>query len=251
MFVANRDCYDWATEKGVELPAIEAQSARSYPVDIKSVHHPETRRHSRISFGMVIALAIVAVFAWGYTQKHLRERRQEAEYRVKDATARRGNPVLSVPEGLSVESLGELQAIRKCATGLDGPDYSMCFGQGSLLGIPGYLTVEWTSTHRLHSLSYDFQLPSVKVLLPRLVEQYGPPHRFDGLSNSSEALGLCWPLPEGQSIVMEKSTDDKDPGLSVTIESQVAANLHQLLEAVSMPCSAQPGVSPAAFSAEQ
>jgi hypothetical protein len=214
--------------------------------------HPETRRAFRwISPGMIIAAAAVAVFAWGHTQKILRERRQDVQYRAEDAAARLGNPTLSVPRELSIEPVAELRGIRKCTTGLDSPDYSMCFGQGSLLGIPGYLTVEWTSAHQLHSLSYDFQLPSAKVLLPRLMELYGPPHRFDGLSNSGEALGLCWPLPEGQSIVMEKSTDDKDPELSVRIESQVSANLYQLLEAVPRPCPEQPRVSPAAFNTEQ
>lgn len=214
--------------------------------------HPETRRlFRRVSPGMIIAAAAVAVFGWGYTQKILRERRQDAQYRAEDAAARLGNAALSVPQELSVEPVAELRGIQKCTTGLDSPDYTMCFGQGSLLGIPGYLTVEWTSTHQLHSLSYDFELPSAKVLLPRLVGLYGPPHRFDGLSNADEALGLCWPLPEGQSIVMEKSTDDKDPGFSVRIESQVSANLDQLHEAIPKPCPEQPRVSPAAFDTEQ
>lgn len=214
--------------------------------------HPEAGKPlRRISPGMIIALAIIAVFAWGYTQKLLRERQHEANFRAKQTAARRGNPVLKVPPELFIESLADLQNVRNCMAGFDSPDYSMCFGEGSLLGIPGYLTVEWTSTHQLHSLSYDFQLPSAKVLLPRLVELYGQPRRFDALSNSDEAFSLCWPLPNRQSIVMEQSTDDKGSGLSVRIESQVSANLYQLMEAIPSPCREQPPVSSAAFHSEQ
>lgn len=96
-------------------------------MDIEGVH-PETRRHSRISFGMVIALAIVAVFAWGYTQKLLRERRQEAEYRAKDATARRGNPVLSVPlnRSLSCKPPADVQPALMALITLCASDKDRC-----------------------------------------------------------------------------------------------------------------------------
>lgn len=181
--------------------------------------------------GVVIAFLILAVVAWGYGQKLLNEHRRQAEFEAKDAAARRGNPVLTVPQDLSVGAPSELAAVQPCGPGsIDGPEYSTCFGQGSLLGIPGYLTVEWTSQHQLHSLSYDYQVPSAKVLISRLVQLYGAPHRFDGVTDPAIAMGLCWPLPPGQGVVvMEKSGDEKDRDLSVRVESQVAASLHQLL----------------------
>ena len=201
---------------------------------------------SWVSPGKVVVAAVVLIFGWGFTQKILREHRQAAEFHAKDTAARRGNPVLAIPEELSSEAPSDLQAFGKCTRGLDGPGYSMCFGEGALLGIPGDLTVEWTPKHQLHYLAYELHVASAKVLIPRLTELYGPPHRFDGLPASGYALGICWPLPNGQAVVMERG-DDKGRTISVMIESQVAANLYQLLDAVGRPCPAQPLVPPRAF----
>jgi len=201
---------------------------------------------SWVSPAKVVVAALVLIFGWGLTQKILREHRQAAEFQAKDTTARRGDPVLAIPEELTSKGLSDLRTFGQCTRGLDGPGYSMCFGEGALLGIPGDLTVQWTPKHQLHSLAYELHVASAKVLIPRLTELYGPPHRFDGLPAPGYALGICWPLPNGQAVVMERG-DDKDRTISVMIESQVAANLHQLFVAVGRPCSAQPLVPPRAF----
>lgn len=199
---------------------------------------------SWVSPGKVVVAALMLIFGWGFTQKILREHRQAAEFQAKDTAARRGNPVLSIPEELSANgSSSDLQTFGECTQGLDGPGYSTCFGEGALLGIPGDLTVEWTPKHQLHYLAYDLHVASAKVLIPRLTELYGPPHRFDGLPASGYALGICWPLPNGQAVVMERG-NDSDRTVSVMIESQVAANLHQMHEAVPRPCTAQPLAPP-------
>jgi hypothetical protein len=206
----------------------------------------QTNMFSWVSPGKIVLTAVVLVFGWGLTQKTLHKHRETADFNAKDAAARRGNPVLALPEELSSETPSDLQAIGKCTGGLDGRGYSMCFGEGAFLGIPGDLTVEWTPNHQLHYLAYELQLASAKVLIPRLTELYGPPHRFDGLPASGYAIGVCWPLPNGQAVVMQRG-DDNERTVSVMLESQVAENLYQLLEAVPRPCPAQPLVLPKAF----
>jgi hypothetical protein len=204
---------------------------------------------SWFSPGKLAFVAIVLIFGWGFAQRTLREQRERADFNTKDAAAQRGNATLTIPEELVPGAPSALEALGECTSGVSGSGYSMCSGEGAVLGVPGDLTVEWTSKHQLHYLLYELQLASAKVLIPRLTELYGPPHRFDGLPVSGAAIGLCWPLPNGQAVVMQRG-DDNDRTLSVMIESEVAANRYQLLEAVPKPCPAQPLVPSKAFDSD-
>lgn len=189
----------------------------------------------------VVVLLVVGVFAYGFYSKYSREAAARQASKAAYAQAERGNPVLTIPAELEMDSADKLAQIGDCALGLFSAKHKLCQGDGILFGVPGYVAVEKTEAGQLHSVTYMFSPPAKRLLLQKLAERFGPAHRFDSLGSTYPPHGWCWPLPGGQEVVLEnESPDDNNPEFAVYIESEVAGNLYRHMEAIQGSCLSHP-----------
>jgi hypothetical protein len=156
--------------------------------------------------------------------------------------AGRGNAVLILPKGLPTDSPERLLAVGHCGRGLLVPEHTFCRGEGILFGIPAYLDVERIDAQSLHFLVYTFQPPSRALLVERLRQLFGAPHRYDRWRSPVPPRGLCWPLPQGQEVVLYEDYNERDPDLTVSVYSEAAANETRSAMSIAQPCQTQPVV---------
>jgi hypothetical protein len=189
-----------------------------------------------VVFAWVLVALIVGIGSL-YGWKQYRSHEDQEEFKRRYQAALEGNPVLTVPDNFPVGPKEALLAIKPCGPGMFIGRVS-CHGEGELFGIPGYLDVDHVDATNLHSLTYSFQLPAKPRLIHNLEQLYGPPHYVYA---RYPARGLCWPLPAGEEILMEYDEhSDADPGVTISVNSQVAAKLIRLVEAIPTSCDAQP-----------
>lgn len=189
--------------------------------------------------GLIAVLAVVAVgglFGW---KKYQQYQKHQAFERAHER-ALQGERVLIVPSQLRMDSPEQLIAHTECkGMGLDLLKESQwCTGEGEFFGIPGYVDIERLKDGRLHSVSYSFQLPARKRLTESISAVFGRAHELDG---RSPGRGICWPLSGMEDIEMEWSDpNDSDPSVTVFLNSQVAAQLTQWMEARPHRCVEEP-----------
>jgi hypothetical protein len=187
---------------------------------------------------------LTCVLVYGLYSKHARRVAEDRQFQSELAQAEIGNPVLTIPTELPMDSRTTLAQMAHCRPGLFGVTHKLCQGNGILFGIPAYVAVEKLQTGQLYSVTYSFESPAKGVLLQKLASLFGPAHRFDSLDSLTPAMsarGWCWPLGGGQEVVLEnEDPDDQEPEIAVYIESEVAANLYRLLEAIRGTCRSHP-----------
>lgn len=192
----------------------------------------------------VVVVLVVGVFAFGAYTKHNRRVAERRQHEMEQAQADQGNPILTLPAELPMDSPAALAQIGDCTLGLFGAKHKLCQGDGTLFGLPAYVAVEKFDSGPLFSVMYTFLPPAKGTLFQKLTDHFGPAHRFDSLEPPMPPHGWCWPLPGGQEIVLEnESSDDKDPQIAVYIESEVAANKYRLFEAIRGTCQSHPMLS--------
>jgi hypothetical protein len=192
----------------------------------------------------VVVVLVASMFAFGAYTNHSRRVAEHRHYEMERAQAEKGNPVLTLPAELPMDSPAALAQIGDCRSGLFGAKHKACQGNGTLYGLPAYVTVEKFDTGPLFSVMYIFLPPAKGTLFQKLTDHFGPAHRFDSFGPPIPPYGWCWPLPGGQEVVLEnESSFDKDPQIAVYIESEVAANMYRLMEAIRGKCQSHPMLS--------
>jgi len=192
----------------------------------------------------VVVVLITGIIAFGAYTKFSRREAEHRQHQMEREQAERGNPVLTLPAELPMDSPAALLQVGNCTVGLFGATHRLCQGDGMFFGVPAYVAVEKLDTGQLYSVTYSFLPPAKRMLFEKLTARFGPAHRFDSLAPTFPPQGWCWSLSGGQEVVLEnESPDDKDPQIAVYVESEVAANQYRLFEAIRGTCQLHPLLS--------
>lgn len=199
--------------------------------------------------GTLLTVLSLLALASGVGWKQYRRAQWDAAAERAHQRALQGNRILAPPARLPMDSPERLLTLSNCLPmrinlGTAGVS---CNGEGELLGIPGYVDVERVDQQHLHSVAYSFDLPARMKLREGLSQLFRPAHSLDARYPDR---GVCWALPDGQSIVMEwddppelseaASASTAAPQVSILINSQVAAQLQRWLEALPGRCETGP-----------